>query len=302
MNLTNLFNPKSIALVGASNTSDKLGNYLANNLIQSGFGGKLYFLNPKKENILGQQALQNPLEIPENIDLWVVAIPANLVMEVIQQIVLQKQKFNPDLETFLVIISSGFKEKDQAGAILENQILELCKQYKIRLIGPNCLGIINNQPNSIYKYNASFAVAPRLFGGISFISQSGAMISGLVNKAQDFGLGFNKIISLGNQADLETSDFLEFLIDDQQTKVIGLYVEGFLNGHKFVELAKKSLKPIIILKVGDSVQAQKTITSHTGSIAGNSQTAKAYLESAGCVVTENLEEFFDSLLLFSKWQ
>jgi acetyltransferase len=302
MNLTPLFHPNSIALIGASNTPGKLGNYLAKNLVESNYGGTLYFLNPKKEQILGINCLQSPLEITENIDLWVVAIPANLVLDVVEQIIVSKNKINNTGETFLVVISAGFREISEVGKRLEQELLKLCQKNNIKIIGPNCLGIINNTLDSKFNYNASFAVQPKISGGVSFISQSGAIISGIVDQCQSCGIGFNKIISTGNQLDLDTTDLLEFLITDPQTKVIAIYVEGFNHGKKFVELAKKSSKPIIILKSGNSSIASKAISSHTGSIAGNSQVTRSYLKDAGCILAESLDEFFDNIIFFSRWR
>ena len=128
MNLTKLFEPKSIALIGASNTQNKLGNYLATNLIESNYGGNLFFLNPKKENILSISSLQNPLEIKESIDLWIVVIPADLVIGIVKQIALQKQNFSTNEETFLIVISAGFKETGSEGELLEAELVELCKE------------------------------------------------------------------------------------------------------------------------------------------------------------------------------
>lgn len=299
--LQTLFSPRSIALVGASNTQDKLGNYLAKNLVNSSYGGSLYFLNPKPEIILGVKCLQAPLEIKEIVDLWVVAIPSSFVIDLVKQIGQQKQKINSAQESFLIVISAGFKETGNQGQLLEDELVKLCKQFNIKLIGPNCLGIINNQLDSKYKYNASFAVEPKINGEISFISQSGAILSGIMDKLEGKGVGFNKIISVGNKADLEVVDFLEFLIQDENTKIITIYIEGFKNGKEFIEIAKKSTKPIIILKSGNSEAAQRAVTSHTGAIAGNNKVSKAYLSESNCVLVQNLEEFFDSVLFFSKW-
>lgn len=301
MTLTNLFNPKSIALIGASNTPDKLGNYLASNLIKSGYVGNLYFLNPKKELICGKDSLQKPEQIKHHIDLWVIAIPAQFVIDTVLDIIAQMKNNPSDNPTFVCIISSGFKETGIDGLALETELVLLTRQHNFNIIGPNCLGLINNEPDSKYRFNASFANPPKLSGGISFVSQSGAIISGIVDKLENQGIGFNKIISLGNQLDLEAQDFLEFLITDPQTKVIGLYLEGFENGSKFVQIASKSTKPIIILKAGNSKISQKAISSHTGSIAGNYETAKTYLEEAGCVWAENLEDFENYLKFFSRW-
>lgn len=299
--LQNLFYPESIALIGASNTPEKLGNYVAKNLIQSNYQGSLYFLNPKKESICGLESTQKPIEIKEHIDLWVIAIPAALVIPAVLEIVAQMQEIKSQKSTFITIISAGFKEIGIAGQVLETELLGLSKKHNFSIVGPNCLGLINNQQNTKFKFNASFAVNPKIAGNVSFISQSGAIISGIINREDDKGIGFNKIISCGNQADLEVADFLEFLIQDPETKVIAIYVEGFQNGAKFIEIAKKSPKPIVVLKSGDYSSSQKAVSSHTGSIAGNSQVAESYVENANCILVQNLEEFFDVILLLSKW-
>jgi acetyltransferase len=283
------FNPKSIAIVGASNKNGKVGTVLVNNITKLGYTGKVYFVNPAY-NFLGWKKCYATLEkITDSIDLAIIAIPAKFVIETIE-------KSSDKIKNF-VVISSGFSEIGSDGAVLEKKMADLAKKLDLNILGPNSLGFIAPGIN----LNASFAGGIPNAGNIAFISQSGALAVAIMDKAKKEHLEFSKIISVGNKMQLDETALLEYLINDKDTKVIGMYLEGIKDGTKFLEIAEKvsKKKPIIILKAGKTEKSQKAISSHTGALAGNDEIINVALESAGIIRADNLEEFFNLLGLIS---
>ncbi|MEM1311898.1 MAG: acetate--CoA ligase family protein [Patescibacteria group bacterium] len=296
-----LFCPRSIAVIGSSGNVKKLGHIVSKNIIESGYRGNLFLINPTTSNILGYSTKESVSKITEVIDLSIFVIPSNSVLKVIEELGEQKKVNNVTETTYAVIISAGFKETGQAGSELETELLELASSYNIKVVGPNCLGVMNLAKDK-YAFNGSFGFLPALSGNISLVSQSGALISVMIEQAQSLGFGFNKIISLGNKGDINENDLVTYLNTDDSTEVIALYLESFENGKDFYNLLKNTTKPVVILKSGRSQIAKKAASSHTGSIAGDQRVSEAFLDSTLAVDVYTLDEFFDTLNIFRRYQ
>ncbi|MCS7129964.1 MAG: acetate--CoA ligase family protein [Archaeoglobaceae archaeon] len=283
------FYPKSVALIGASPEKGKVGNVLLRNL--KNFNGKFYAVNPKYNEIEGIKCYPSILSVPESVDLVVIAVPARAVPRVVEECGIR------GIEN-VIVISGGFKEVGLEGAKLERDLVEIARKYKMKLLGPNCLGMINAE----IGLNATFSEITPNFGNVAFLSQSGAFILAVILWAQRAKFGFSKIVSLGNKAILSESDFLEYLAKDPATKVIMLYVEGIQDGQRFVEVAREvsKKKPIVIMKAGKTESGAKAASSHTGSLAGSYEVYKTAFEQSGIVVAENVEELFDFAFVLSK--
>jgi acetyltransferase len=289
MNLEKLFNPKSIAIVGATDEKGKVGTAIVNNILNLGYEGRVFFVNPKHEMLLGKKCYKTLEEIEEEIDLAIIVIPAKFVLEVIKNTSEKVKNF--------VIISAGFSEIGEEGKKLEQVLLEVAKAKNLNILGPNCLGFIAPK----IKLNASFAGGLPKTGNISFVSQSGAIISALLDIASKENIGFSNIISIGNKMNLSENELLEYLENDSETKVIGMYLEGIKDGKKFKEIAKKisKSKPVVILKAGKSEKSQKAISSHTGALAGSEEIIKALFKKTGIIQAETLDEFLNIIRLIS---
>ena len=287
-----IFNPKSVAVIGATDRQKSVGRGLVENLLEEKSRRKIYLVNPFRKKVLGLKTYPNINSIKGKIDLAVIAVPAKNVFKVVKECAKKKVKG-------IIIISAGFTETGRQGEKLQNMISKFLEKEKIPLIGPNCLGILNPS----VKLNASFAPASPKAGGIAFLSQSGALINSVISQSLNENYGFSSIVSYGNEAGLELSDFLKLAGKDKKTKVIVLYLEGVKNGKKFFEIAKEvsQLKPIIVLKGGKSKAAQKVVSSHTGSLSGEKEIYSAVFKQAGLIEVESLEELFDSARLLS-WQ
>jgi len=291
MKLEAFFKPKSIAVIGASREEEKVGHKIFRNLIESGFPGALYPINPHAEEILGFKCYKSVLDVPSEIDLSVIAVPARIVPLVAEQCGIKGIKG-------IIVISAGFSETGREGTWLERRLLGICRKYGMRMQGPNCLGIINTAS----RMNASFAAANPPVGRISFVSQSGALGSTILNWAIRNDVGFSSFISLGNEADLSAADFLEALGEDEQTRVIGLYIEGVKDGSRFVKVAEKltKKKPVIALKAGTTDVGMRAVSSHTGSLAGSDVAFSAVFKKTGILRVDTLEELFDLVLAFEE--
>jgi len=291
MKLEAFFKPRSIAVIGASREEEKVGHRIFRNLIDYGFKGELYPINPNAEEILGFKCYKSVLDVPSEIDLSVIAVPARIVPLVAEQCGVKGVKG-------IIVISAGFSETGREGTQLERRLLNICRKYGVRMQGPNCLGIINTAS----RMNASFAAANPPMGRISFVSQSGALGSTILNWAIRNDVGFSSFISLGNEADLSAADFLEALGEDEDTKVIGLYIEGVKDGSRFIEVAEKltKKKPVIALKAGTTDVGMRAVSSHTGSLAGSDVAFSAAFKKAGILRVNTLEELFDLVLAFEE--
>jgi acetyltransferase len=285
-----LFKPVSVAVIGASRYEGKVGHDVLKNIISSNFKGKLYPINPSAGEILGYRSYKSILDVNDSVDLAVVTVPAELVPQVAEECGQKRVKG-------MVIITAGFKETGHQGAELEKDIIEKAKKYNFRVLGPNCLGFID----TFTPINASFTSESPLRGNIAFASQSGAILSGILDWSIDEGIGFSKFISLGNKGDLDESDTIEDLANDSNTKVILLYLEGVGNGLRFFELAKRvsRTKPIVILKSGISSAGARAASSHTGALAGSDKAYSTAFKQTGVLRANNLEELFDYGITFS---
>lgn len=288
--LKNLFEPKSVAVIGASTTEGKLGYAVFKNLATLGYSGKLFPINPKGGELLGYPIYTKLSAIKKKIDLAIILVPAPFVESVLNECGKQKIKN-------IVIISAGFKEIGGEGIKRENAIKKLIEKYKFNLIGPNCLGIINTN----FGLNASFAEGMPMQGNVGLISQSGAMAVAISDWAYTHNLGFSKIISLGNKAGVNEIELLEYLEKDRQTEVILMYLESIEDGQKFMKTAKRITrkKPIIIIKSGTSKSGTKAISSHTGSLAGSQEAVKAAFRQSGVIRAETVEDLFNFARGFS---
>lgn len=289
MNLEKLFNPKSIAIVGATDEKGKVGNAICENILNLGYAGNVFLVNPKHEKLLGKKCYRELSEIEEDVNLAIIVIPAKFVPEVIK-------RSSEKIKNF-VIISAGFSETGDEGAEREKALIENAKENGLNILGPNCLGFIMPK----IKLNASFAGGLPKKGNISFVSQSGALISAILDISKNEELGFSNIISVGNKMQLNESDLFEYLNQDPETKVIGMYLEGVKDGKKFQELAGKlsKNKPVVILKAGKTEKAKKVISSHTGALAGSDDIIQALFKKSGIIPAENLDEFLNLIKLIS---
>jgi len=284
----NIFNPKSIAIVGASQNQKKIASVMLNNLIKDGYKGNIFPINPKYEEIKDLKCFPSISDLPESPEMVCIAIPALAVESVIDECIEKKVKS-------VVIISAGFKETGEAGKNLEENIKNKLKDANIRLLGPNCLGFINNKEN----INLSFARENPGDGNIAFISQSGAFCAAILDMACKDGVGFSKIISLGNKADIHENEILEEIVKDKSTTAIAIYLEEFKDGKEFVTLAQKSNKAIILIAPGSSKKAQEAISSHTGSLASSYDTVIAAMNKGNIIQADNSKELFNLIKLIN---
>lgn len=291
MNFDAVFYPKSIAVIGASRTLKSVGNDLVKNLVKQGYTGKIYPVNPQADEIYGLPVYHSVKEVPESIDLALVAVPAKFVSQVISEAADKGAKG-------AIVISAGFKE--MGNAALEQELADICRKKDIALIGPNCLGVINPE----IHMNASFAGIMPNFGNIAFISQSGALCSSVLDYAKEFNLGFSKFLSIGNKALVDEIELLKYFAADPQTKVIAMYVEQLENANAFIEMAttiarSDNPKPIIILKSGRTSEGAAAIASHTGSLAGGDTAYQALFAQSGVIRANTIRELFEFIDIFS---
>jgi acetyltransferase len=276
------FNPKSIAVIGASETEGKVGNTVLQNIINSGYKGEIYPINPGHKTILDLKAYQSVLDVPDEIEIAIFVIPSKFVVDVAKECGEKGVKG-------LIIISAGFKEIGGEGAEREEQLKQVSKEYDMRVLGPNCLGFIGT------NYNGSFAVDTPKKGHIAMISQSGAMLTGMMDYSMEQSYGFYCNISLGNKADLGAVDFIEYLADDENAKVVLCYLESIKDGDRFLEVVPRASqkKPIIILKSGKSEAGARAASSHTGALAGSDKAYDLAFNKSGVIRAKTIEDLFD---------
>lgn len=294
--LSVLFSPQSIALIGASRNPEKVGAVVLQNISDSKYTGKIFPVNPNADNINGHQCYPDINSLPETPDLAIIALPAEHVIEALNQVG-EKGIKN------VVVYSAGFREVGAAGEALEKQLIETANKYSMNLLGPNCMGYVNN----ILPVNATFGEVVNLPGNIRFVTQSGALASSLFDWCKSTGLGFAEFVTLGNKAVLSENDVLQYFQNTQITlsdqdkeglsdvNPIGLYLESISNGTEFLNIAEQISRtnPIFVIKPGKSTAAAKAMQSHTGAIAGEDAVMSAAFEQAGIIRCETLEDFFD---------
>ena len=253
--------PASIAVIGASSKPHTIGSDIIKRLLEYGFQGNLYPVNPKGEMVEGMKCFTNVKEIPASVDMALIVINSKFVLQAIDDCYEKGVKG-------VVIISAGFKEAGTTGVELENQLKEKLKQYGMRCVGPNCLGVVNTAPS--IQMDACFAETLPRRGNIGFVSQSGALGGGILNILKDLQLGFAQFISIGNQADVDAESAIEYWENDDDVEQILLYMEGITNAKRFRNVASRvsKKKPILVLKAGRSAAGASAASSHTGSLAG----------------------------------
>jgi len=290
----NIFlSPRSIAVIGASEKPG-VGKAIFSNIV-NGYKGKIYPITPSNDFISGLKAYKSVLEVPDQIDLAVVATPNKIVPKVMEEVGKKKIKG-------AIVVSAGFKEVDKNGAQLEEEIGIIGKNYGVRIIGPNCLGIMSLSHRNMM--NATFLKITPQYGNIALVSQSGAICAATVEDAIAQNIGFSKVISMGNKVDMDENDILELLAYDKETRVIVMYLEDIHDGRRFMQITKKVTremkKPIIILKSGRTPEGAKAAMSHTGALMGSDETFDALFMQCGIVRVDTMQELFELATVFSK--
>ncbi len=290
-----IFAPESIAVIGASTTPGKVGHDIFLNILKGGFNGVIYPVNPKAKSVVSVRAYPSILDIPDPVDLSFIILPPNLALEAVKQSI-EKQVGG------IVIVSAGFREVGGIGAEIEEEISRLCRDAQVRLVGPNCLGVIN--PVEHVRLNASFSRRMPQPGKISFISQSGALCTAVLDFAADREFGFSKFISIGNKADVDEVDLMEYFYKDPYTEVIMIYLEELRRARDFIEMAKKITsgdrpKPVLVIKSGRTSAGAKAAASHTGAIAGSDAVYSAIFEQTGIIRADTINELFDFATAFT---
>ena len=287
------FSPKSIAIIGASEKPG-VGKTIFYNIAKH-FKGKIYPVTPSNPTVGGLTAYKNVIDIPDSVDLAVVAAPSKFTPSVMEEVGKKGIKG-------AIIVSAGFKEVDEAGAKLEREVGETAKKYGIKVIGPNCLGIMSFSKDNIM--NSTFLKITPKFGNIALVSQSGAICAATVEDAEAQNIGFSKVISMGNKVDMDESDVLELLAEDEDTRVIVMYLEDIRNARRFMEIAKRITtqrkKPIIVLKSGRTAEGAKAAASHTGALGGSDANYEAAFAQCGVIRVDTMGELFDLATAFSK--
>ncbi len=290
MSLESFFNPKSVAIVGASSQKGKVGYEILKNMIDAGYEGKIFPINPKSETIEGLRCYADLAAVGQTPDLVIIIVPAKIVPAIMQQCVQVGVKS-------VVIITAGFKEVGKEGRDLEQQVVQIARQAGIRIIGPNCLGLIV----PVNKLNASFGGNLPAAGAIGYLSQSGALLTAILDMANANDIGFSKLVSIGNKADVDELDVIEALANDEDTKVIAGYLESITNGNQFVRDAEQIShdKPILLIKAGATAAGAKAASSHTGSLAGAEAAYESAFERAGIIRCNSIGQQFDYAQAFA---
>ncbi len=288
--LDRLFSPKSIAIFGASNRADSVGALVYENLLSGDFLGELYPINPKHQELRGKRCYPGLQAITAPVDLAVIATPAATVPEIIHEC-------GEHGVRAAIVLSAGFSEGDGKGAVLERKMIEAARQYQIRLLGPNCLGLIRPSVGM----NATFSKNAALPGQMALVSQSGALCTAILDWAESRGIGFSAIASLGDAADVDFGDLLDFLAQDNETKSILLYIEGIRDARRFMSGLRVAarMKPVIVIKAGRHSSGTKAAMTHTGALIGDDDVFDAALQRAGVVRADSISQLFAAAQLLS---
>lgn len=285
--IKNFFYPQSICVVGASSKEKSIGFEILKSIKEYSFTGKVFPVNPKSDKILGFKCYKSINDILAKIDLAIIVVPKQFVEESIDQLIAKNVKS-------IILITAGFRETGEEGKIQEELILKKIKENNIRLVGPNCMGVINTLPN--IKLNATFVAEKPKTGTIAFLSQSGALGAAVLNSLRETDIKFAHFISVGNKADISENDIIKFWFNDNNIKVITLYLESFENGFELLKFVNNSKlkKPIIVLKAGKTEAGMKAASSHTGALSGNNKIVNSILNQFGIIRTNNLNELFNT--------
>ncbi len=292
-NIKPLFEPNSIAIIGASNRDDSVGGIIISNVLKSHFRVVVYPVNPSSKSVFGVKCYANVMDIDDVIDLAVIIVPAVAVPLVMEQCGKKGVKA-------AIIISAGFKEVGEKGAVLEEQVVNIARKYGVRIIGPNCFGIINTSTS--ISMNTTFSSTMPIKGNVSFVSQSGALCEGILDYARYEKIGFSKFISVGNRADVTEAEILNYLERDEETDVIIMYIESLSQPQKFLAEAVRvtEQKPIIAIKSGATTVGARATVSHTGSMAGSDEVYEGIFEQAGIIRVNSVHELFKAAKIYSK--
>ena len=289
--LESIFSPQSVAVVGATRVPGTVPYDIFYNILKDNFQGTIYPVSPRERSIAGVKAYKYVLDIPDPVDLAVIVFPSNVVKLALEQCGQKGVKG-------VVIISAGFREVGPAGVQREEEVKEIAQKYGIPFIGPNCLGVINTDPN--VHLNASFARRMPAAGSIGFLSQSGALCTAVLDYAHAKNIGFSRFVSFGNKADVSDIDLMLALKDDPATKVILMYLEEMTDGAAFVDAAQRVIhesgKPVLVLKSGRTRQGASAAASHTGSLAASDEIVDAALKQAGVIRCQTIEEMFHNAI------
>jgi len=286
--------PKSIAVIGASDKQGSVGRAITSN-IMNGYKGIVYPISPTRETVFDQKAYKSVLDVPDSIDLAVVITKNTIVPVVLEECGKKKIKG-------AIVITAGFKEVDEEGKKLEQKLKDIATKYGVKVIGPNCLGVMNLEPQTMM--NSTFLKITPKSGKIALVSQSGAICAALVEDASAQGIGFSAVVSMGNKVDMTEIDVLKMLADHEQTKVIVMYLEDMGDGQEFLkvckQITKNNKKPILVLKSGRSPEGAKAAMSHTGALMGSDEIYDAVIKQSGAIRVDTMEELFDYATAFSK--
>jgi acetyl coenzyme A synthetase (ADP forming)-like protein len=290
--LDSLLRPRSIAVIGASRTPNTIGYKILDNLVRHGFQGAVYPVNPQAQAVHSIRAYPSVAAIPDPVDLAVIAVPK-------QHVPLAVKACGEKGVGGVVIITAGFREVGGEGIEREKEVLEIARSYGMRMVGPNCMGVLNTEPE--FSLNATFAPTMPPPGPVAFMSQSGAMGVTILDYAAEYGIGISHFVSAGNKADISGNDLLEYWADDDRTGVVLMYAENFGNTRRFMQIAREVTrrKPIIVVKSGRSGAGARAATSHTGALAGTDTATAALLTQAGVIRVDTVEELFDQAMAFA---
>ncbi|MFH1434966.1 MAG: acetate--CoA ligase family protein [Pseudomonadota bacterium] len=284
--LDGLFRPRTIAVIGASKRKGQIGREILRNIVTFEFPGAVYPVNPNADTVLSMRCYPSVLAIQDDIDLAFIVVPRRHVQKVVEECGIKGVKG-------IVVITAGFKEIGGSGVEAEKRLLETVRRYSMRMVGPNCMGIVNTHPG--YRIFGTFAGNPPILGRVGFSSQSGAVGAVLLNYASRVGLGFSMFVSVGNKADVSANDLLEYWETAPSTDAILLYMENFGNPRKFFPLARKitKTKPVVAVKSGRTVQGARAASSHTGALADNEAVTNALFEQTGVLRVDSVRTLFD---------
>lgn len=287
-----LFRPRSVAVIGASPNPNAIGTQVFEDLIDARFHGPVYPVHPTARSVASVRAYATVLDVPDDVDLAVIAVPAAVVLEVVAQCVEKGVRA-------LVVLSAGFAETGAEGRARQDEVRDLVRAHRMRMVGPNCLGLFNTDP--AIRLNAIFGRGLARRGRVAMSSQSGAMGLAIIDYADELGLGVSQFVSVGNKADISGNDLLEYWEHDDDTNVIALYLESFGNPRRFSRIARRVArrKPILAVKSGRGVSGTRAARSHTAALAGSDVAAGALFHQAGIIRLDTLEELFEVATLLT---
>ena len=291
--LNYFFKARSVAVIGASKEPGKIGREILYSLLSSGYKGKVYPINPKYEEIAGLKCYKSITEVPDFIDLAVLAIPAHLAPKIVEECGRKGVKA-------IVIVSGGFKEVGGLGEELEKKVSEIARRYNIRVIGPNCIGVFDGRTRiDTFFQNYQRMIRPPP-GTVAFLTQSGTYGCTVLEWMAEEGIGISKFVSYGNMVDVDEAELLEYLWMDPETKIIAFYIESLKSGRRFIEVARRVIrdKPVIVLKAGRTAYGAKAAKSHTGGLAGDYMIIRGALKQAKVIMVDTLVELYDTIKAF----